>query len=107
MTESEQKELVKRLQNKNTQRGAFSDLVKTFSEQLYWQIRKIVISHDDAHDVLQNTFIKVWTNISLFRGDSKLRTWLYKIAINESITFVNKQRQQQKITLDDGDSFLA
>ncbi|MDU1903939.1 MAG: sigma-70 family RNA polymerase sigma factor [Dysgonomonas sp.] len=107
MTESEEALLIKRLQDEKTQRDAFSVLVKTYSEQLYWQIRKIVLSHEDANDVLQNTFIKIWTNIDNFRGDSKLVTWLYKIAINESITFLNKQRQQQNIPLDDEENFLA
>ena len=106
MTEAEEALLVKRLLDEKTQRDAFSVLVKSFSERLYWQIRKIVISHEDANDVLQNTFLKIWTNIDSFRGDSKLTTWLYKIAINESISFVNKQRQQQNIPLDDSDNFL-
>lgn len=99
--------LIKQLQNEKTQKKAFSVLVNNYSERLYWQIRKIVISHDDANDVLQNTFIKIWNNIDHFRGDSKLLTWLYKIAINESITFINKQRQQQNISMDDADTFLA
>jgi len=107
MNEGEERLLIKRLQDEKTQKDAFSVLVKTYSEQLYWQIRKIVISHDDANDVLQNTFIKIWTNINNFRGDSKLITWLYKIAINESITFINKQRQQHNIPLDDEENFLS
>ena len=106
MTEAEEALLVKKLLDEKTQRDAFSVLVKSFSERLYWQIRKIVISHEDANDVLQNVFIKIWTNIDSFRGDSKLTTWLYKIAINESISFVNKQRQQQNLPLDDSDNFL-
>ena len=106
MTETEEALLVKRLLDEKTLRDAFSVLVKSFSERLYWQIRKIVISHEDANDVLQNTFIKIWTNIDSFRGDSKLTTWLYKIAINESISFINKQRQQQNVPLDDNDNFL-
>ncbi len=98
--------LIKRLNDPETQQVAFSELVKEFSESLYWQIRKIVIGHDDANDVLQNTFIKVWTSIENFRGDSKLSTWLYRIAINESITFLNKQRAQNNVSLDDADTYL-
>lgn len=98
--------LIKRLNDPKTQQMAFSELVKEFSESLYWQIRKIVIGHDDANDVLQNTFIKVWTSIENFRGDSKLSTWLYRIAINESITFLNKQRAQNNVSLDDADTYL-
>ncbi|GAB6012861.1 RNA polymerase sigma factor [Viscerimonas tarda] len=99
--------LVGMLQNEKNRNEAFSLLVKEYSEQLYWQIRKIVISHDDANDVLQNTFIKVWTNLDNFRGESKLLTWLYKIATNESITFLNKQRSQNNIPIDDADNHLS
>ena len=62
---------------------------------------------DDANDLLQNTFLKAWSNIENFRGDAKLSTWLYKIAINESITFINKEKQKQNISIDDDDSFLV
>lgn len=98
--------LIKMIQTESTRREAFSIIVKEYSEQLYWQIRKIVLSHDDANDVLQNTFLKVWTNLDNFRGDSKLITWLYKIATNESITFLNKLRSQNHIPIDDTDNFL-
>jgi RNA polymerase sigma-70 factor (ECF subfamily) len=98
--------LVERLHEAKTQQAAFSELVKEYSEPLYWQIRKIVLSHDDTNDVLQNTFIKVWTSIDSFRGDSKLSTWLYRIAVNEAITFLNKQRSQNNISVDDADMFL-
>jgi RNA polymerase sigma-70 factor (ECF subfamily) len=89
------------------QRKAFGQVVDYYSEKLYWQIRKMVLSHDDANDLLQNTFIKAWMNIELFRGEAKLSTWLYKIAVNESITFFNKQRQQNNISLDSQDVFWA
>lgn len=98
--------LIERLHNKESQQEAFSELVKRYSEPLYWQIRKIVLSHDDANDVLQNAFIKIWTSIDNFRGDSKLSTWLYRIAINESITFLNKLRSQNNLSIDDADTFL-
>jgi RNA polymerase sigma-70 factor (ECF subfamily) len=89
------------------QRKAFEQIVHFFSEKLYWQIRKMVLSHDDTNDLLQNTFIKAWMSIDLFRGDAKLSTWLHKIAINESITFLNKQRQQNNLSLDEEAVFLA
>jgi RNA polymerase sigma-70 factor (ECF subfamily) len=89
------------------QRKAFEQIVHYYSEKLYWQIRKMVLSHEDANDLLQNTFIKAWMSIDLFRGDAKLSTWLYKIAVNESITFLNRQRAHAHISIDDGDSFLA
>lgn len=98
--------LVERLHDPKTQQAAFSELVKEYSEPLYWQVRKIVLNHDDANDVLQNTFIKVWTSIDNFRGDSKLSTWLYRIAINEAITFLNKQRAANNVSIDDADTFL-
>lgn len=88
------------------QKKAFAKVVSFYSEKLYWQIRKMVLSHDDANDLLQNTFIKAWLNMDLFRGEAKLSTWLYKIAINECITFLNKQRAQNNISIDDTDVFL-
>ncbi|MDR0865467.1 MAG: sigma-70 family RNA polymerase sigma factor [Candidatus Symbiothrix sp.] len=88
------------------QKKAFEQIVNHYSEKLYWQIRKLVLSHDDANDLLQNTFIKAWTSVDLFRGDSKLSTWLYKIAINESITFLNKQRAHSHVSIDDEASLL-
>ncbi|GHT63033.1 DNA-directed RNA polymerase sigma-70 factor [Bacteroidia bacterium] len=91
----------------NLQRQAFEQVVSFYSEKLYRQIRKMVLSHDDANDLLQNTFIKAWMNIDLFRGEAKLSTWLYKIAVNESITFLNKQRAQNNVSLDDKDAFLV
>lgn len=106
MLQDTEDNLVERLHDPKTQQAAFSELVKGFSETLYWQIRKIVLNHDDANDVLQNTFIKVWTSIENFRGESKLSTWLYRIAINEAITFLNKQRSQNNISMDDADTFL-
>jgi RNA polymerase sigma-70 factor (ECF subfamily) len=89
------------------QRKAFEAIVKHYSERLYWQIRKIVLSHEDANDLLQNTFIKAWMSIDLFRGEAKLFTWLYKIAVNESLTFLNKQRAHSHISMDDSDIYLA
>ena len=88
------------------QKRTFEQVVNHYSEKLYWQIRKMVLSHDDTNDLLQNTFIKAWTNIDLFRGDAKLSTWLYRIAMNESITFLNKQRAQNNISIDDQDTFI-
>ncbi len=100
-------EIVKRLQDPKQCRQAFNEIIRTYSEPLYWQIRRMVMNHDDANDLLQNTFLKAWTSIDNFRGDAKLSTWLYKIAINESITFINKEKQKQNISIDEDDSFLA
>ncbi|MDR1459815.1 MAG: sigma-70 family RNA polymerase sigma factor [Bacteroidales bacterium] len=106
MSQETEVKFIERLHDSKTRQSAFSDLVKEYSEPLYWQIRKIVLGHDDANDALQNTFIKVWTSIDSFRGDSKLSTWLYRIAVNEAITFLNKQRARNNIPIDDADTFL-
>ena len=87
--------LVEMLRDERQRNKAFSLLVKDYSESLYWQIRKMVLDHDDANDVLQNTFLKCWSNLDQFRGDSKISTWLYRIAINETYTFLNKERQKK------------
>lgn len=81
---------IEQLQNPETQEESYRELISLYKERLYWHIRKIVISHDDADDVLQNTFIKVFKNIKNFKGDSKLYSWMYRIATNESITHLNK-----------------
>jgi RNA polymerase sigma-70 factor (ECF subfamily) len=73
-------------------------LVSNYQERLYWHIRHIVKNHDDTDDVLQNTFVKVYKNIKKFKGDSKLYTWLYRIATNESLTFLSKKAKRQNIT---------
>ena len=99
-------ELLSLLREPDTIREGFAKLVSEYSEQLYWQIRKMVLSHDDANDILQEVFIKAWSSIDNFRGEAKLSTWLYRIAINESITFINKMRAQNHISIDDDDSFL-
>lgn len=102
----DEQQLVSDLQNPATAHKAFDLLMKTYGEQVYWQIRKMVASHDDANDLLQNCFIKAWKNIHNFRGDARLSTWLYKIAVNESINFLNKERQRQGLTEEDPDAFL-
>ncbi len=101
-----EEQLLEEIRDPKTGHQAFEKLVSEYSERLYWQIRKMVLSHDDANDILQDTFVKAWMNIDNFRGESKLTTWLYRIAINESITFLNKKRNQNNISIDDDDSFL-
>jgi RNA polymerase sigma-70 factor (ECF subfamily) len=104
-----EEEVLKQLRSADLdlQKKAFGLAVEYYSEKLYRQIRKMVLSHDDANDLLQNTFMKAWVNIDYFRGDAKLSTWLYKIAFNESMTFLNKQRLQNTVSLDDEDSFIT
>jgi len=91
--------LVKQLKNKKNKDAAFRDLISKYKEALYWHIRKIVISHDDANDVLQNTFIKVFKNIDTFKEESKLYSWMYRIASNESLTFIKKRAKEKKIDI--------
>ena len=97
--------LNQRLINPETRRAAFEELVRKYSAQLYQQIRRIVQYHDDADDVLQNTFLKAWTALDNFRGDAQVTTWLYRIAMNESITFLQKQRNN--VSLDDEEGLAA
>lgn len=85
--------LVSKLQSSETREQGFRELMTLYKERLYWHIRKIVISHADADDVLQNTFIKVYRSIDKFKGDSKLYSWLYRIATNEAITHLNKNKK--------------
>jgi len=81
-------------------------VVRTYQERLYWHIRKMVMSHDDANDVLQNTFMKAWNGIEGFRGDSQLSTWLYRIATNETLTFLTNKRLRNNQSLDDVEGTL-
>ena len=83
--------LIQKLRDPKTRHETFSELVKAYSEPLYWHIRRIVLSHDDANDLLQNTFVKAWTGLDGFLGNAKVLTWLFRIATNESITFINRQ----------------
>lgn len=102
----DEKELIKALQDSVRRDAAFSTLVKLYSEQLYWQIRRMVLNHDDTDDILQNTFIKVLNNINSFRGDSQLSTWLHRIAINETLTFLNR-KQAETVSIDSEDGAIA
>ncbi len=91
MDKLEEQRLTSLLADPQTQRKAFEMVVRQYSEQLYWQIRRIVLTHEDADDVLQNTFIKAWGCLDNFRYESKLYTWLYRIAIIECLDFSRKQ----------------
>lgn len=91
-------ELLEHLKSETHKEQAFKALITLYKERLYWHIRNIVKSHDDTDDVLQNTFIKVYKNISNFKGDSKLYSWMYRIATNEAITFINKNAKRHQIS---------
>lgn len=99
--------LLRQLKDPKTQRRAFEAVVRRYSEQLYWQVRRIVLTHDDANDVLQNAFIKAWQALDSFHGDSKLLTWLSRIAINESLDFMRRQKNHVMVSADDTDLGVA
>ena len=98
--------LIERLRDPAQCRQAFAEVIATYSEPLYWQIRRMVQNHDDANDLLQNTFMKAWMSLDAFRGDAKLSTWLYKIAINESITHLDRMRRRATVSIDDEETLL-
>lgn len=104
---SENELLTARLREPATVREAFTEVIKLYSEPLYWQIRRLVNNHDDANDMLQNTFMKAWDNLENFRGEAKLSTWLYKIAINESLSFLERERRRNNMSLDDQEAAMA
>ncbi len=100
MKKYDEDEIASLLSKPETQRKAFETVVRQFSEQLYWQIRRIVLCHEDANDVLQNVFTKAWTRMDTFRNDSKLSTWLYRIAINESLDFMRRRKSSTSVSVD-------
>jgi len=101
------KELLHQFRNEGTKEKAFTSLIKKYQEKLYWHIRRMVVDHDDANDVLQNMFIKVWNGLENFREDSQLYTWLYRIATNESLTFLEQQKKRTAVSLSDVESGLS
>lgn len=106
MKDLDEKEIIRQLQDDATRTAAFTMVVNLFKEPLYWQIRRMVVSHDDTDDILQNTFIKAWNGLSTFRGESKLSTWLYRIATNETLNFLERQRHNS-VSLDDEEGHMA
>jgi RNA polymerase sigma-70 factor (ECF subfamily) len=101
MAELDDKELLLAFSDPSQQEAAFTRIIKKYQEKLYWHIRRLVINHEDTNDVLQNMFIKVWKSLGNFRGDSSLYTWLYRIATNESLTFLEQQKKRKSVSIDD------
>ena len=97
----DEKAIVAMLTDPKTQRQAFSMVVSQYSEQLYWKVRRIVLNHEDANDVLQNVFLKAWNNLGDFQQKSKISTWLYRIAINESLDFLRRQKTASAVSADE------
>lgn len=90
-----------------TKEKGFTAIIRKYQERLYWHIRRLVLDHDDANDVLQNVFVKVWKNLEGFREDAQLYTWLYKIATNECLTFLEKHKKNNSISLSDVETGLS
>ncbi len=99
--------ILRLLQSERTYEQGFRLLVRAYGKPLYWHIRRLVLVHEDADDVLQNTFIKIYRGIERFEGKSKLFTWLYRIATNEALSFLESRRRQQAASLDDGEDSLV
>ena len=104
----EDAQILAQFADKRTRDEAFGQLLKKYQQKIYWHVRRLVIDHDDADDLVQDIFVKVWKNLENFREDAQLYTWLYRIATNECITFLNKKKQRQQVSLDDeGSAYLA
>lgn len=101
MVETDDKELLVQFKEERTRNAAFSLIIKKYQQRVYWHIRKMVIDHDDADDVTQNTFVKVWRNLDNFREDSQLYTWIYRIATNECLTFLKQKKAREMVSFDD------
>lgn len=103
----EDKDLLEKLRNEETRNYGFNLLVRQYQERIYWHIRKMVIDHDEADDLVQEVFIKVWKNLDKFREDAKLFTWIYKIATNECLTFLSKKKRRFFLPIGDVESELS
>ena len=99
--QTEDSEILQKFADSKTRSEAFNLLLKKYQQKIYWHIRRLVINHDDADDLIQEVFIKVWKNLADFRSDSQLYTWLYRIATNESISFLNRKKLKNNISLDE------
>jgi len=100
-------ELLIQFRDPVTKERAYTSLIKKYQEKLYWHIRRMVVDHDDANDVLQNVFIRVWKGLENFREDSQLYTWLYRIATNECLTFLEQQKKRTTVSLSDVETGLT
>ncbi len=100
-------ELLNNFRQPEQKERAFTEIIKKYQEKLYWHIRRMVIEHEDTNDILQNMFIKVWKGLENFREDSQLYTWLYRIATNECLTFLEQRKRRASISLGDEDNGLA
>jgi len=99
-------ELLMRFRNPETREAAYTAIIKKYQERLYWHIRRMVVDHEDTNDVLQNVFIRVWRGLENFKEESQLYTWLYRIATNEALTFIENAKKRSAVSLSDVESGL-
>lgn len=102
----EDKDLIDAFKVPSTKESAYTQIIKKYQERLYWHIRRMVVNHEDANDVLQNVFIKIWTYLENFREEANLYTWMYRIATNETITFLEKEKKRKSLSLSDVETGL-
>ncbi|MEN9858881.1 MAG: hypothetical protein RIT50_1003 [Bacteroidota bacterium] len=107
MTSTSDQQLLQEFRNPITKEAAFTMLVKKYQERIYWLIRRMVVSHEDANDVVQNTFIRVWNGLEKFREDSQLYTWIYRVATNECLSFLEQQKRKPLASLSEKDQERA
>jgi RNA polymerase sigma factor (sigma-70 family) len=107
LTDRSDAELLVQFRSPATREQAYTAIIRKYHEKLYWHIRRMVVDHDDANDVLQNVFIRVWNGLENFREDAQLYTWLYRIATNESLTFLEGQKKRAAVSLSDVESGLS
>jgi RNA polymerase sigma-70 factor (ECF subfamily) len=107
LTSVSDNELLVQFRNPATKEKAYTAIIKKYQEKLYWHIRRMVVDHDDANDVLQNVLIRVWKGLENFREDSQLYTWLYRIGTNESLTFLEQQKKKAAISFSDVETGLS
>src|ERR1700689_3937130 len=100
-------DLLIQFRDPGTKEKAFTAIIKKYQEKLYWHVRRMVVEHEDANDVLQNVFIRVWNGLENFREDSQLYTWLYRIATNECLTFMEQQKKSSSVSLSEFESGLS
>ena len=104
---SQDSELLAQFRDPATKESAYTAIIRKYQEKLYWHVRRMVVDHDDANDILQNVFIRVWNALENFREDSQLYTWLYRIATNECLTFLKQQKKRASVSLSDVESGLS
>lgn len=100
-------ELLLQFRDPENKERAFTAIIKKYQEKLYWHIRRMVVEHEDANDVLQNVFIRVWNGLENFREDSQLYTWLYRIATNECLSYLEQQKRKSALSFDEMESGLS